>query len=882
MARFYSLHKNNPRLYIERKPAMMKSVWTSKHRREVAGELRWQASEYDYDCYNDDDDYDDTECDNNNVNNDNPYQDEECYIQSNAPIIVDLWAIPTKNNRTTKKKNNTGKKNQQRHDEQECIAIECSYGDANKEMEHLPKAPPCSNNNDILISSLLVDTVRPPRLVRSKSWSPGNADIIIPASLSLKTTLLRSKSVSQEDAHTPLHVPMSAAHCVQSLLPNHAQASVLGPTPRASLTLVSDQGRAAVLVLWTMGELPKVVPLVGCDWEVAGSVQEDICSELAQSCTVDNSFSSYLMISEHLCFNRTEWTTRLTARVSKVEIKERRWKPLTLACNKNQVMTGRTLDQFDLFQRLESKKHLVANTLHVEEESKSAEFSNDRVCLVCFDPIEQEHARVSQLMPCGHYVCSDCFVGYFESAARSGEYSIRCPAPKCTTTLGVVESAHLLCQDGRSSVFGKLNEFEQTRKGVQLCGPSARFCPTASCGHVLVPTHSTAAAAAADRLSHGCNLMMCGSCGISLCGNCNNVSHLGLSCPDFANLRKQIDSGRFDSEVLTVQWVVRHSRPCPSCRYPIERSSGCNHVRCIQCQYYFCWMCGGLGNECMAYSCTKPTKYWDKDRDYDEGNRGGMANIVHQYRAYLQTEAQLNYLRRVFQIDCDIEVLKMQIQQVILWMHAANLIGVINKSSGIVVSPLQNLELLVHALSLRQVMKDRQIMDSDASSFGLDEVVSAMGVQPKQLSKRKQQAKEKYETTRKAQQDRFSSGGSTLFHSLIADQYLADLCTMSDLDFGRKAKFFIQEGIQSLLPNIPSAVHSQNTLISRHSKKTKQKPEDTEPPRKTHIRRSHTSWKSDQVLSDISDEDFWSDDGIRSNKRTFRSKKTNAIVHQRR
>jgi hypothetical protein len=835
---------------------MTKNFLTSK-RRGVAGELRWQASE----CYYDYDDYY-SECE-DNVNDDG-CEDEDCYLHSQAPIIVDLWAIPTKKDKTSNKK--TEKKKQLQ--EQEPTAGERSFGDANEEIDQLP-GHRCSRHNDILIC--LMDLSRP-RLVRSKSWSQGTA---VPASFSSATKLVRSKPLVRENVHS--HVPRSASHCVQLLLPSNVQASVLGPTPRASLTLVSDQGRAAVLVLWSMGELPKVVPLVGCDWEVAGNLEEVICSALARSCSVENSFSSYLMISQHLCLKSSEWTTLLTGRVDKTESKKLGWKRLTRACNKNQVMTGKTLDQFDLFQRLESTKHFAANTFRPpdEEESKATELPNERVCLVCFDPIEEKHSGVSQLMPCGHYVCCDCFVGYFESAARSGEYSIRCPAHTCNTTLGVVESAHLLCQEGRR-VFEKLNEFEQTRKGVQLCGPRARFCPTASCGHVLVPTNSSA-----GRLSHGCNLMMCGSCGVSLCGDCSETSHLGLSCPDFANLRKQIDSGRFDSEVLAVQWVLENSRPCPSCRYPIERSYGCNHVRCIQCQYYFCWMCGGLGNECMAYSCTKPTKYWDKDRDYDEGNQGGMAHLVHQYRAYRQTEAQLIYLRRVFQVDRDVAVLEMQLQQVILWKHAANLISAMNKSSGIVVSSLQNLELLVHALSLRQVMRGRRIKPSDANTFGLDEVASAMGVQPKQLSKRKQQAKEKYETMRKAQQECFSSSGNTLFHKLIVDQDLTDLCTMSDLEFGRKAKIFIQKGIQSLLPNTPPAVLSHKNP-SRRTKKTQQKPEDIDQPLNAHFRRSHRSWKSVQLLSDSSDEDSWSDDENRSKKRRLGWKKTKKAVQSRR
>jgi len=31
---------------------------------------------------------------------------------------------------------------------------------------------------------------------------------------------------------------------------------------------------------------------------------------------------------------------------------------------------------------------------------------------------------------------------------------------------------------------------------------------------------------------------------------------------------------------------------CPKCSVPIEKNEGCNHMRCPQCDYYWCWVCG--------------------------------------------------------------------------------------------------------------------------------------------------------------------------------------------------------------------------------------------------------------------------------------------------
>jgi len=36
---------------------------------------------------------------------------------------------------------------------------------------------------------------------------------------------------------------------------------------------------------------------------------------------------------------------------------------------------------------------------------------------------------------------------------------------------------------------------------------------------------------------------------------------------------------------------VTNSKHCPSCKSPIQKQDGCNHVKCAKCKHDFCWVC---------------------------------------------------------------------------------------------------------------------------------------------------------------------------------------------------------------------------------------------------------------------------------------------------
>jgi hypothetical protein len=70
----------------------------------------------------------------------------------------------------------------------------------------------------------------------------------------------------------------------------------------------------------------------------------------------------------------------------------------------------------------------------------------------------------------------------------------------------------------------------------------------------------------------------CNFCKIAeFCLKCHLSSHAGdCEAPDEA----------------IQEYILKNTRQCPGCRINIEKSEGCNHMHCTQCNTDFCWLCG--------------------------------------------------------------------------------------------------------------------------------------------------------------------------------------------------------------------------------------------------------------------------------------------------
>mmetsp|Transcript_57864 Transcript_57864/g.141377 ORF Transcript_57864/g.141377 Transcript_57864/m.141377 type:complete len:765 (+) Transcript_57864:223-2517(+) len=91
----------------------------------------------------------------------------------------------------------------------------------------------------------------------------------------------------------------------------------------------------------------------------------------------------------------------------------------------------------------------------------------------------------------------------------------------------------------------------------------------------------------------------CLDCGFECCKSCGRENHSPLTCEEFEEKRRQErlsklkDAARIRIEDAASAALVRN---CPSCKKPVFRDSGCNHITCKPCKpasatTHWCYVC---------------------------------------------------------------------------------------------------------------------------------------------------------------------------------------------------------------------------------------------------------------------------------------------------
>lgn len=209
-------------------------------------------------------------------------------------------------------------------------------------------------------------------------------------------------------------------------------------------------------------------------------------------------------------------------------------------------------------------------------------------CAACMGDVLSSKSRA---LACGHTFCNECWAEHLLVSLESGLQCLftRC-MDECTEAVPDHWFAELLDEASAKKYqrfllysFVEHNQF-------------ARWCSKPGCDHAV------------EYPPGGMRDIEC-RCGHVFCFACGMEPHRPAVCE---LVRQWNDKNTAESENVT--WIIANTKNCPSCRNPIEKNQGCNHMTCRKhaggCGHEFCWLCLGPWQEHGSatggyYKCNK-------------------------------------------------------------------------------------------------------------------------------------------------------------------------------------------------------------------------------------------------------------------------------------
>lgn len=170
------------------------------------------------------------------------------------------------------------------------------------------------------------------------------------------------------------------------------------------------------------------------------------------------------------------------------------------------------------------------------------------------------------LRQCEHIFHQECMIEYLTIQIDTRHFPIVCPEASCKLDVNDLDIREILSQ----TQYQKYSQLITTQAIDQLADMS--WCPTPDCQNAFIFDEANS------------REFKCKSCKKHYCLSCMVPFHTGKSCAEF---RRTIKADENDQKFLQ---FVRGSKfkQCPKCKIWVQKSHGCDHMRC-KCGMHFCY-----------------------------------------------------------------------------------------------------------------------------------------------------------------------------------------------------------------------------------------------------------------------------------------------------
>uniref|UniRef100_A0A8I5TMT6 E3 ubiquitin-protein ligase RNF217 n=2 Tax=Pongo abelii TaxID=9601 RepID=A0A8I5TMT6_PONAB len=192
------------------------------------------------------------------------------------------------------------------------------------------------------------------------------------------------------------------------------------------------------------------------------------------------------------------------------------------------------------------------------------------MCRVCL-----EDKPIKPLPCCKKAVCEECLKVYLSAQVQLGQVEIKCPITECFEFLEETTVVYNLTHEDsiKYKYFLELGRIDSSTKPCPQC---KHFTTFKKKGHIPTPSRSESK-----------YKIQCPTCQFVWCFKCHSPWHEGVNCKEYKKGDKLLR--HWASEIEHGQ---RNAQKCPKCKIHIQRTEGCDHMTCSQCNTNFCYRCG--------------------------------------------------------------------------------------------------------------------------------------------------------------------------------------------------------------------------------------------------------------------------------------------------
>jgi E3 ubiquitin-protein ligase RNF14 len=249
-------------------------------------------------------------------------------------------------------------------------------------------------------------------------------------------------------------------------------------------------------------------------------------------------------------------------------------------------------------------------------------------CEVCLEP--KKGSNCYRMARCNHVFCVACLQDYYINCIKEGDVNnVKCMSTDCggkgkgkKKDRLISPKELLLIPLPREAVerYAKIK-----RKKKMETDPTIIYCPRSWCQGAMrtekypkvtdvgemdasdseaeepveLPPESQATKGPEKRrvgVAGMDRLAICEDCKLAFCRLCLASWH-----GDFVRCEPRESQDLTEDDQASLNFIMKNCSPCPTCSVPCQKSFGCNHMTCFQCNSHFCYLCSAWLNPSHPY-----------------------------------------------------------------------------------------------------------------------------------------------------------------------------------------------------------------------------------------------------------------------------------------